>query len=218
MSNRYLRVAQRLKCQRDPYCNFAVRKSNEHSKNLSWFINTKVYSWLHFLVVVEKKKKQRLKIKSTVLPRQRKIKCQKGEKKNSRHSRIIFHAFRCSSRTSFLAGSDHTTSHQGVIPLFWAHPKMGATIFGCLHIVVASLPQLSLHRRVRQLTNSFPVFYPAPFRLSFLRPIRTRCWFAIEKFLLLTRAPAAMMICISTTYFSPSRSFLLFYICSLLEL
>ena len=51
----FMCVALHLKCQSNPRCNLTVRKSDEHTKTLSWFINTKVYLLLHFLEVIKKR-------------------------------------------------------------------------------------------------------------------------------------------------------------------
>ena len=49
MSNGFMRVLLRLKSLLGPCCNITARKSDEHTKNMSWFVNIKVYSLLHFL-------------------------------------------------------------------------------------------------------------------------------------------------------------------------
>ena len=53
-SNGSMSVALRPKSKSDPRCNLAVRKKKRTHKTPSWFANTKVYSSLHLLVVVEK--------------------------------------------------------------------------------------------------------------------------------------------------------------------
>ena len=54
MSNGFKCIAM-SKVSVGPCFNLAGRKSNEHTKIPSWFVNTKVYSLLHFLVVVERR-------------------------------------------------------------------------------------------------------------------------------------------------------------------
>ena len=56
-SNGSMRVALRYKCQLYLVVASTVmkRRSDEHSKTPSWYINTKVYSLLHILVVVVKR-------------------------------------------------------------------------------------------------------------------------------------------------------------------
>ena len=55
VSNGFMREALHCKCQSDPCCKFAVKKSDEHAKTPSWFVYTEVYSPLHFSVVVERR-------------------------------------------------------------------------------------------------------------------------------------------------------------------
>ena len=46
-----------------PRDNRTVRKSDEHTKTPSWFVNTKVYSQLHFLSSLREEQKHSMKDK-----------------------------------------------------------------------------------------------------------------------------------------------------------
>ena len=67
-----MRVELCLKFQSDLHCNHAMRKSDEHTKHVSWFANTKVYSLLPILVVTDERENRELN-ELTALDRQRQI-------------------------------------------------------------------------------------------------------------------------------------------------
>ena len=134
-------------------------------KTLSWFINTKVYLLQHFLSNHQEERKKFMKYKSTVLARHKET-C--NEEREGRHRPwIIFHVFSCSSNTCFLVGC---------ILLFVC---LGSN---CFLYIIMSHSQL----------NSFPISYPAyatlwDFHLNSFQPIKTHCWFAVDRFPSLTR-------------------------------
>ena len=65
-------------------------RSDEHRKTPTWFANTKVYSLLHFLLIVVKRE-QRMKTESTAFTRQKETKCQ--EEKEGEHRAWIIIQF-----------------------------------------------------------------------------------------------------------------------------
>ena len=105
-----------------------------------------------------------MKTESTSLAKERETKyCEEKERRNRRW--IFFQLSFFSSNTCLLAGSVLTYSPLGVRPLFKAHPKMGATTFGRIYIVLSGV-QLSVFTSSHQAAGWVYLF-------SIVRPLLT---------------------------------------------
>ena len=93
-----MHVALHRKCQPDLVIIFTVMKrSVEHTKTSSWFVNIKLFSLLHILVVVEKREtKYENWIDCVSLTKRNKMLWGKRERESWHRPWIIFFVFRCS--------------------------------------------------------------------------------------------------------------------------
>ena len=122
-----------------------MKKWRTH-KILSWVANTKGYSLLHILVVIEKRETEYEKLANCYVDRNK----PSWEEKELTETLIISISF---SDVVLARPSSGFSVHKfaiGVSPFPRAHPKMGTEIFS-----------QSSYRHVSSLTLSFPLFCPA---------------------------------------------------------
>ena len=137
-----------------------------------------------------------MKTKSTALARQRETKYH--EMKESRHRPWVIFLVFCGWYNVLVRWFRLYSCASRVRPLFEARPKLGPQLSGVftLSYFVFFWP---LHHCVSLSSNSFSVFYPASialwrFHLSFLQSIKTRCRFAADTFLFLSRASLIILL------------------------
>ena len=156
MSNRSICVALRHKCQSDLMVTSTMmkRRSDEHTKTQSWFINKK---FIH-LIVVEKRETEYEPNQTLKLERD---KYSREERESADTDLELSFSFSVVVRTRACSLVPSLLLHSGCEPPLQSSPKMGTIIFSPLHIVMASVQLSSLHRCVSCPTVTFPVFYPA---------------------------------------------------------
>ena len=148
-----MRIAQRLKYQSELVVTSTElkkkkkKRSGEHTKILSSFVNTKFICYNLATICLVVFEKQRMKNESTALAREREIKrCEKRERADTDLELSFSFSVDVLTPTCSLFLSSRLL--RGCEDPLRSSPKMGDANFGHLHIVVAGVQLLSLHRRV----------------------------------------------------------------------